>query len=197
MAGDAERNNPRDNNPRDSNPRDGNPRRGYPRREHPPREYSQRERPQRDFTPRDHPRGRADERGGDSSQNYGRRPAGYGARGNFRDRDTPRRPPADPAPRDADYADAKRVRHAGEPKSLVLSNLSEFTTEEDLIEAIQDSAPSSAGCKVVLQVDKHTGLCRGFAFVNCASSDDAAAVCRVLEGSKIKGAHIAASLQRT
>ena len=70
-------------------------------------------------------------------------------------------------------------------KRLFVGNLSYDTTEDSLIEAFEQDGRQVTSCRIMS--DRDTGRSRGFAFVEMATDDDAAAAIQAMDGVEIDG----------
>ncbi|MBI5851251.1 MAG: RNA-binding protein [Planctomycetes bacterium] len=70
-------------------------------------------------------------------------------------------------------------------KRLFVGNLSYDTTEDTLLEHFQKDGRQVASCKIM--TDRDTGRSRGFAFVEFATDEEAAAAITAMNGVEIDG----------
>lgn len=70
-------------------------------------------------------------------------------------------------------------------KRLFVGNLSYDTTEDTLTEHFERDGRQVASCRIM--TDRDTGRSRGFAFVEMATDEDAAAAIQAMDGVEVDG----------
>ncbi|MGE0144321.1 MAG: RNA recognition motif domain-containing protein [Planctomycetota bacterium] len=70
-------------------------------------------------------------------------------------------------------------------KRLFVGNLSYDTTEDTLIEAFEVDGRQVTSCRIM--TDRDTGRSRGFAFIEMATDEDAAAAAQAMDGVEVDG----------
>ena len=75
-------------------------------------------------------------------------------------------------------------------KKLYVGNLSDDTTEEDLLDNFGDLGNCLSATIIT---DKHTGKSKGFAFVEMSSSEEAREVIKICKGVQLDGKKLVVS----